>query len=98
MNMSTSQNPSSLFLSILVCTNVMFDGLRAVSRKILVNNEYKIRKDGKAPIIESFSSEQSRVDALKREFEITLDAEEKKAIKGTKIAVENFNLQGNFGF
>lgn len=98
MNMSTSQNPESLFLNILVCTNVIYDGPTAVSRKILVNNEYKIRKDGKAPIIELFTSEQNRVDAVKREFGIILGREETEAISGTKVAVENFDLQGNFGF
>jgi hypothetical protein len=96
MNMNMSQNPTSLFLSLVVCTNVIYDGPTAVSRKILVNSEYKIRKDGNAPIIERFTSEQQRVDALKRTFGICLDAEETQAMKGSKVAVEN--SQGNIGF
>jgi hypothetical protein len=96
MNMSKSQNPESLFRKIVVCTNVVYEGLTAVSRKILVNNEYKIRKDGKAPILELFSSEQDRVDALKREFGIILIPEEIEGIKGRKTAVENFSLKGNW--
>jgi len=98
MNMATSQNPSSLFVNLVVCTSVTYDGLTAVSRKLLVNNEYKIRKDGKAPIIERFSSERSRVDAIRREFGIVLDSDEVEAIKGTKVAVENSTMEGNSVF
>jgi len=93
--MATSQNPSSLFLNLVVCTSVTYDELTAVSRKLLVNNEYKVRKGGKAPIIERFSSERSRVDAMEREYGIVLDSEEIEAISGTKVAVENSTMEGN---
>jgi hypothetical protein len=91
MNMSNSQSPQSLFLNIIVCTNVTYQGLESFSRNILVNLELKTRQEGVSKQIEMFDTEDERITALKRVFGIELTREEKDSIKGSKLAVENFD-------
>jgi hypothetical protein len=91
MNMSNSQSPQSLFLNIIVCTNVRYQGLESFSRNILVNLELKTRQGGVSKQIEMFDTEDERITALERVFGIELTREEKDSIKGSKLAVENFD-------
>jgi hypothetical protein len=92
MNMNASQSPESPFLNILVCTNVDYnDNLEAISRTILVNLDLKKRKNGETKYIALFGTEEERLEALKSEFGIHLTAEEKDSIKGSRLAVDNFD-------
>jgi arylamine N-acetyltransferase len=91
MNMSTSQDPGSLFLNTLVCTNVEYNkDLNAISRNILVNSEIKKRENGETTRIKLFEREEHRLQALKDVFGIELSTEEEEAIKGQKLAVDNW--------
>lgn len=89
--MSKSQSPQSLFLNLIVCTNVTYKGLEGISRDILVNLQLKTRQGGGSKRIELFDTEDERITALERMFGIELTAEEKDSIKGSKLAVENFD-------
>lgn len=92
MNMSTSQDPNSLFLNLLVCTNVEYDkDLNAVARNILVNSELKKRENGETNRIKFFSTEEERLETLKQLFGIGFSREDQDAIKGHKLAIENFD-------
>lgn len=92
MNMSTSQDPNSLFLNLLVCTNVEYDkDFNAVARNILVNSELKKRENGETNRIKFFSTEEERLETLKRLFGIGFSPEDQKAIKGHRLAIENFD-------
>lgn len=94
--MSTSQHPQSLFLNLLVCINVDYRGLDAISRHILVNNELKKRENGEAKKMVVFKTEEERVAVLKDMFRIALTVDEREAIKGQKLAVDKFDPQNHF--
>jgi arylamine N-acetyltransferase len=96
MNMSASQHPQSLFLNLLVCINVDYRGLDAISRHILVNTDLKKRENGETKRIVVFKTEEERVVALKDMFRIALTVDEREAIKGQKLAVDKFNPQNHF--
>ena|SRR5271168_1410675 len=90
--MFTSQNPQSLFLNNILCTNVVFNkNLEAISRTILWNLVLKRRENGSANIIQRFTTEEERIIAIEGEFGVKLTQEEREGIKGRKIAVEHFD-------
>jgi hypothetical protein len=91
MNMSTSQDPQSLFLNLLVCMNVEYCGLDAISRNILVNTELKKRENGETKKIVVFKIEEERITTLNEVFGITLTTQERETIKGQKLAVDKFD-------
>jgi arylamine N-acetyltransferase len=92
MNMSTSQDPKSLFVNLLVCTNVEYDkDLNAVARNILVNSELKKRENGQTNRVKFFNTEEDRLETLKQLFGIEFSPEDQDAIKGQKLAVDNFD-------
>ncbi len=62
---------------------------------ILVNSELKKRQDGKTNRLEMFKTEEERIEALKGEFGIILSKEEREAINGEKLAIENFDPHTN---
>ena len=90
--MSTSQDPKSLFRNLLVCTNVEYDkDLNAVARNILVNSELKKRENGQTNRVKFFTTEEERLETLKQLFGIEFGPEDQAAIKGQKLAVDNFD-------
>lgn len=90
--MNTSQNPGSLFLNLLVCTNVEYDkDLNAIARNILVNSEIKRRENGETNRVKLFKTETERLETLKEQFGIELSVVDEDAIKGQKLAVEIFD-------
>jgi arylamine N-acetyltransferase len=91
MNVSTSKDPNSIFLNLIVCANVMYNDLEAVSRMILVNLELKKREKGETKVLEMFDTEKQRIAALEREFNITLTSEEREGIKERPLAVNKFD-------
>jgi hypothetical protein len=73
MNMFTSQNPQSVFLNNILCTNVVFnENLEAISRTILWNLALKRRENGSANIIKRFKTEEERIIAIEGEFGVKL--------------------------
>ena len=90
--MSTSQDPKSLFVNLLVCTNVEYDkDFNAVERNILVNSELKKRENGQTNRVKFFTTEEERLETLKQLFGIEFSREDQDAIKGQKLAVDNFD-------
>ena len=90
--MSTSQDPRSTFMNLLVCTNVEYNGdLQAIARNILVNLHLKRRENGETKTIATFHTEDSRIEVLEKEFGIKLTTQERNGMKGRKVAVENFD-------
>ena len=90
--MSTSQDPTSLFVNLLVCTNVEYDqNLNAVARNILVNSELKKRQNGETNRVKFFTTEEERLETLKQLFGIEFSREDRDAIKGHKLAVDKFD-------
>lgn len=51
---------------------------------MMVNGEVKRNLGGKTSVIKTCVTEEERVDALKKYFEITLTDEERESIRGTK--------------
>jgi hypothetical protein len=91
--MFASQNPQSLFLNNILCTNVAFnENLEAVSRTILWNLVLKRRENGSVNILARFMSEEERIAAIEGEFGIKLNQEERQGIHGHQVAVKHFDL------
>jgi|SRR5271155_3785785 len=92
MNMSTSQDPKSLFLNLLVCTNVEYDkNFNAIARNILVNSELKKRENGETNRVKFFITEEERLETLKQLFGMEFGPEDRQAIRRQKLAVANFD-------
>jgi len=92
--MFTSQNPQSLFVNNILCTNVVFnENLEAISRTTLWNLVLKRRENGSTNIIKRFTTEEERITAIEGEFGVKLTQEERKGIKGSKVAVEHIDME-----
>jgi arylamine N-acetyltransferase len=84
-------SPDSLFLNTIVCTRVDFEGLKAVSRTILVNVRLKRRINGESEELATFKTEEERIKVLKEVFGIRLTKEEQEGIKDRQLSVEKFD-------
>lgn len=98
MNMSTSQHPQSFFLNTLVCMNVDYCGLEAISRNILVDTQLKKRENGETKKVTVFKTEEERIATLKEVFGIALTTLEREAIDGQKLSVDKFDPKTQVDF
>ena len=92
MNWGTSTRADSLFTNAVICTIVGYnESLQAVSRTILSDGILKKRENGQSHQLTKFKTEEERVSAIENVFGIKFTEEEKKAIKNSKLAVENLD-------
>jgi hypothetical protein len=94
MNYGTSQNPKSLFLNVIMASTVQYDkDLNAISRTLLNDIKLRKRQNGETTDLETFKSEEQRIEAIDRVFGIKLSQEERDGIKGRKVAMDQYGLQ-----
>jgi arylamine N-acetyltransferase len=91
MNLAISLDPAGLFTNVLICANVDYNGLDAISRNILVNDRFKKREKGETTEDVTFKNEQERIQKLKDQFGIELTPDEVEGIKGRRTAMEVFD-------
>ncbi len=82
MNFWTSQSGKTWFTSKVVVVRMVLEGEEVVGTAILEGNELKRRIKGKTEHLGTFKTEEERIEALKRWFDIELSEEERGGIKG----------------
>ena len=92
--MWAEEHPDSFSHPVLWCTNVTYnDSLDAVARILLNGLKLTKRECGETTVLETFETEQERVDAIEREFRVKLSQEEQDAIRTREMAVERLLSQ-----
>ena len=82
MNYATSTRRTSFFTYKLICTKTILEGEEILGSLVLVGNELKRRLRGRTETLMICETEQQRIDALEKWFDITLTADERHGIKG----------------
>ncbi|RAL17563.1 arylamine N-acetyltransferase family protein [Aspergillus homomorphus CBS 101889] len=84
MNFATSQRRTSWFTQTLVCTRMLLDesGTAVKGVCVLAGNEVKVRADGHSEVVESLKSDNDRVKALAKWFDMHLQEHEIEGIRG----------------
>ncbi|KAK4925160.1 hypothetical protein LTR66_016415 [Elasticomyces elasticus] len=84
MNFSVSQSRTSWFTKTFVCTRMMLtlDGTEVKGQCVVTGQEVKQRVRGQTEILETLKSEEDRVKALAKYFDMHLREEEIQGIRG----------------
>lgn len=84
MNFCVSQNRTSWFTQVLVCSRMILDedGREIVGQVVMLGKEVKRRIQGKSEIVEVMNSEEDRVKALGKYFDMHLRVGEIEGIRG----------------
>ncbi|KAI9678806.1 MAG: N-terminal acetyltransferase [Caeruleum heppii] len=82
MNFFTSTSRTSIFTYTVICTKTILEGDTVVGNIVLVGNEVKRRLCGKSEHLQTCDTEQQRVEALARWFDIRLTTDEQHGIRG----------------
>lgn len=84
MNFCVSQNRTSWFTQVVVCTRMVLDEdeREIIGQVVLLGNEVKRRIRGKSEVLEVMSCEQDRVKALGRYFDMHFRGCEIEGIRG----------------
>jgi arylamine N-acetyltransferase len=85
MNWYTSKHPESFqTFTVLIVRYLRKEGEDRISGKVmLINGVVKQNLGGKTEVVMECKSEEQRIEALKKYFEITLTEEEKNGVLGT---------------
>lgn len=92
MNFFTSNSRSILFTQKLACTRLILEGLEPVGIYILAGKEVKRVLHGKTETMEILDTEQDRVDALVKYFNIHLLEHEQDGIRGLPSQIKTRHL------
>jgi arylamine N-acetyltransferase len=84
MNFSVSQNRTSWFTKIFVCMRMILnqDGTEIIGQCVMSGREVKRRVRGETEILETLHTEEDRVKALAKYFDMHLREDEKHGIRG----------------
>ncbi|RAH43265.1 arylamine N-acetyltransferase family protein [Aspergillus brunneoviolaceus CBS 621.78] len=84
MNFATSQRRTSWFTQTLVCTRMLLDdsGQGVKGLCILAGNTVKVRAAGHSEVVETLKSEEDRVKALAKWFDMHFQEHEIEGIRG----------------
>lgn len=82
MSFWTSQSRKTFFTSMIVVVRMVLEGEEIVGTLILEGSGLKRRIKGKMEQLGTFQTENERVEALKKWFDIELSEEERGGIKG----------------
>ena len=82
MSWFTSSNPKSFFTWCMLCTKMVMDeaGEKIIGDVTLFNDGFRKTVGGKYEVAAKFKTEQDRIDALKRIFDIEFTEEERTGI------------------
>jgi arylamine N-acetyltransferase len=85
MNYFMSTNHASWFTFHIVCVRTLLDeeGDKAVGDLILFNDTIKRRLGATSKVLQSFTSDEERVAALEKYFQITISEADKESIRHT---------------
>jgi arylamine N-acetyltransferase len=83
MNLSTMTLPQSFFTQTVLCVKTLLDATTGELEGVLILHQHEVKKriKGEVCIVEKFTSEEQRVQALARWFGIVLTEEEKRGIR-----------------
>lgn len=84
MNFAVSRNPASWFTQTFVCMRMVMDeeGKEIVGQCIMGGKEVKRRVRGESETLQTLESEEDRVEALAKWFDMHLHEEEVQGIRG----------------
>ena len=84
MNFAVSRDPKSWFTQSFVCMKMIMneEGTEIEGQCIMVGREVKRRVRGQSEILKTLESEEDRVEALAKWFDIHLQEEEVQGIRG----------------
>ncbi|CAG8040095.1 unnamed protein product [Penicillium salamii] len=84
MNFSVSQSRTSWFTKTFICTRMLLnlDGTEVKGQCVMTGHEVKRRVRGQTEILETLQSEEDRVKALAKYFDMHLREDEIQGIKG----------------
>ncbi|KAF3386272.1 hypothetical protein F1880_001602 [Penicillium rolfsii] len=84
MNFSTSKNPTSWFVQTVVCVRMILDptGTEIIGQCIMSGKEVKQRISGKTEVLQVLETEEDRVKALAKYFDMHLRPGEVAGIRG----------------
>lgn len=89
INHFTSTNPRSIFNKRIICLKMISaeDDCKDIIGCLILQHDLKRRIRGDTVVVETFSSEEQRLEALRREFQITFSLEEEQGIQGLPTAI-----------
>ena len=89
INHYTSTSPRSIFNQRVICVKMIAAGNddNDITGCLILQHDLKRRVHGDTVTIESFVTEEQRLEALRREFQITFSIEEKQGIQGLSTAI-----------
>lgn len=84
INFGVSQRRTSWFTHIFVCMRMILDptGEKIVGQCIVSGKEVKRRLNGKTEVLQALNSEEERVEALRKYFDMNLREDEIQGIQG----------------
>jgi arylamine N-acetyltransferase len=83
MNWWTSTSRKTIFTQKVICNKMIIGDDGEIAGTIGLMRELKRRKGKESEVLKEFESEEQRVKALEKEFEIVLSEVEREAIRGT---------------
>lgn len=89
INSFTSTSPRSIFNQRIICIKMIpaEDDYTNIIGCLILQHDLKRRIRGETVLLESFSDEEQRLEALRREFQITFSPEEQQGIQGLSTAI-----------
>ena len=89
INHFTSTSPRSIFNQRIICLKMISaeDDCSNIIGCLILQHDLKRRIRGETVALQSFSTEEQRLEALKREFQITFSPEEQQGIQGLSTAI-----------
>ena len=89
LNFRTMTDPASWFTTTFILTKVRLDGEKAVGTLTMVGDTLQTRIDGgESEVLLLCNSEEDRIGALEKWFDVVLTSGEKDAIKGTAAEIK----------
>ena len=89
INSFTSTSPRSIFNQRIICIKMIAakDDYTNIIGCLILQHDLKRRIRGETVLLESFSTEEQRLEALEREFQIIFSPEDQQGIQGLSTAI-----------
>ena len=89
MNLHTSTSPRTIFAKTVFCTKMILDkNEKSICGRLTVTDVLKRSMGDDVEVLQTFETEDQRVEALKKYFSISLRQPERDAIKGTSTEIK----------